>query len=85
MVKNMQTDFISLLKWTARAQKNGFSSLSSSDQTTNDKFGGHTLKYGGQLVWAQPIEDIADKPHSIVWLTIGLAFGIFCLHENILS
>ena len=29
------------------------------------------------VVWAQPIEDLADKPHSIVWLTIGLAYGIF--------
>ena len=43
----MQTDFISLLKWTARAQKSRFSSLSSSDETTNDKFGGQTLECGG--------------------------------------
>ena len=43
-VKNMHKDFISRLKWTARAQKTGFSSLSCSDKTTNDKFDGHTLK-----------------------------------------
>ena len=36
--------FISRLKWTARALKTGFSSLSYSDKTTNDKFDGHTLK-----------------------------------------
>ena len=40
----MPKDFISLLKWTARAQKNGFSSLSYSDKTTNDKFNGQTFK-----------------------------------------
>ena len=40
----MHKDFISRLKWTARAQKTGFSSLSCSDKTTNDKLNGHTLK-----------------------------------------
>ena len=38
-VKNMQKDFISRLK-----RQTGFSSLSCSDKTTNDKFDGHTLK-----------------------------------------
>ena len=32
----MQKDFISRLKCTARAQKTGFSSLSYSDEATND-------------------------------------------------
>ena len=43
----MQKYFISRLKWTAHAQKAGFSSLSHSDKTTkfNDKFDGQTLKY----------------------------------------
>ena len=27
------------------------------------------------VVWAQPIEDVADKPHSIVWLTLSV-FGV---------
>ena len=40
----MPKDFISLFKWTARAQKTGFSSLSYSDKTTNDKFDGQALK-----------------------------------------
>ena len=40
----MQKDFNLRLKWTARAQKPGFSSLSCCDKTTNDKFDGHTLK-----------------------------------------
>ena len=40
----MQTNFILRLKWTARAQKNGFSILSCSGKTTNDKFDGDTLK-----------------------------------------
>ena len=40
----MHKDFISRLKWTACAQKTGFSSLNCSDKTTNDKFDGHTLK-----------------------------------------
>ena len=33
----MQKDFISHLKWTAHAQKAGFSSLSYNDKTTNEK------------------------------------------------
>ena len=37
-------DFISHLKWTAHAQKMGFSSSSCSDKTTDDKFDGHMLK-----------------------------------------
>ena len=40
----MHKDFISHLKWTARARKRGFSNLSCSDKTTNDKFEGRTLK-----------------------------------------
>ena len=40
----MQKYFNSRLKWTARVQKTGFSSLSCSAKTTNEKFDGHTLK-----------------------------------------
>ena len=40
----MPKDYISLLKWTARAQKTGFSSLSYSDKTTSDKLDGQTFK-----------------------------------------
>ena len=34
------------------------------------------------VVWAQPLEILADKLHSNVWETIEMACGVFCLCEN---